>query len=256
MILVIDIGNTNTVFAVFCKGADKARCVWRAQTVSGRTADEYGAYLQSWLAAEGITAAEIKDVMVSSVVPDADFHVGGFCQKYLDCTPIFITKDIVPIKIDLERPEDVGADRLVNAYAVQCYYSCPAIVLDFGTATTFDVIDAQGRYAGGVIAPGVHLSLEALNRAAAKLPKIAVQKPGKALGKSTVTAMQSGIYWGYVGLVEGIIKQLVLEIGQKPFVIATGGLAGLFAGTGDLIDTIDDELTLKGLWRMYGHLKP
>jgi type III pantothenate kinase len=254
MLLAIDIGNTNTVFALFEAGVDKARAAWRCQTVSVRTADEYGAYLIAWLGSEGIVPSQIDDVMISSVVPDADFHLSGFCRKYLSCTPVFITKDIVPIAIDLHRPEDVGADRLVNAYAVTCFYSYPAIVLDFGTATTFDVVDAKGRYAGGVIAPGIHLSLEALNRAAAKLPKIAIKRPAQALGKSTVGAMQSGIYWGYMGMIEGILRKLTAEIGGNPLVIATGGLASLFVQEGGLPCQIDDELTLKGLSRMYGHL--
>ena len=152
-------------------------------------------------------------------------------------------------------PGEVGADRLVNAVAVTEFYKTPAVVVDFGTATTFDVIDVKGRYAGGAIAPGINLSLEALHRAAAKLPKVNIQKPASVIGKNTVSAIQSGIFFGYLGLIEGIVGNISKELGAKPFVIATGGLAGLFEPHTKSIHKVDDELTLKGLLRIYQHNK-
>lgn len=254
MLLAIDIGNTNTVFALF-KG-DAVLQSWRLCTENARTADEYAAFLGHMCALAGIKLAKIKEVMISSVVPETNFHVENFCRHYLQADPVFITKDNVPIEIDLKRPEDVGADRLVNALAIKRFYQTPAIVIDFGTATTFDVVDAQGRYAGGVIAPGIDLSVNALHQAASKLPKVSVEKPDHVIGKSTVEAMQSGIYWGYAGLIEGVVAKIRQENGHGPmFVLATGGLAPLFAQGSSVIDTVDEHLTLKGLLEIYKNRK-
>ncbi len=249
MLLAIDIGNTNTVFAV-CKGAEILNS-WRCRTVTARTADEYAAFLHEVFRIADLGFGEITDVICSSVVPESNFHLTEFTHKFLGLEPVFVTKDLVDIAIDLERPEDVGADRLVNAVAVCEVYRTPAVVIDFGTATTFDVIDSKGQYAGGVIAPGINLSVEALNRAAAKLPKVSIQKPERVIGKSTVKAIQSGIFWGYVGLIEGIIKGLTDELGEKLTVIATGGLAPLFSESIDIIEHVDHDLTLKGLLKIY-----
>jgi type III pantothenate kinase len=186
-------------------------------------------------------------------VPETDFHIKKFCEKYLKRKPILVGLEQVPIKVDLDRPEEVGADRLVNALAIKEFYKVPAIVIDFGTATTFDVIDAKGRYAGGAIAPGINLSVEALHRAAAKLPRVNVKKPRSVIGKNTVSAIQSGIFFGYLGLIEGIVANISKEMGAKPFVIATGGLAPLFEPHTKTIQAVDDELTLKGLLRIYQH---
>ncbi len=153
--------------------------------------------------------------------------------------------------VDIDNPAEVGADRLVNAIAVQAHYKTPAIVIDFGTATTFDVIDARGRYVGGVIAPGVNLSSQALYQAASKLPKVSVEKPERVIGKGTVSAMQSGIFWGYTAMIEGIVARISSEMNAKPFVIATGGLAGIFRESLPVIEVVDDDLTLKGLIRIY-----
>lgn len=249
MLLAIDTGNTNTVFAVF-KG-DKLIENWRLQTENARSADEYAVFLQQVFALGNLELSDITDVIVGSVVPETEFHIKRLCKKYLKIEPVFVTKDNVPIGIDSERPEDVGADRLINAVAVCVYHQSPAIVLDFGTATTFDVINADGNYAGGVIAPGVNLSINALHQAASKLPRISVQKPKSVIGKSTRHAMHSGIFWGYVSMIEGVIKRIKDEIGEDVYVIATGGLAPLFAESIDAIQAVDEELTLKGLYHIY-----
>lgn len=252
MLLAIDIGNTNTVFAVYAR--DKILASWRFQTLPGRTSDEYAAFLHEMFALAKISWASIKDVIVSSVVPDSDFQLDKFCVRHLKKKPVFVTSKIAGIAVDIDRPEEVGADRLVNAAAVKAFYKTPAIVIDFGTATTFDVVNAKGHYAGGIIAPGIHLSIEALHRAAAKLPKVSIKKTDKVIGKSTVTAIQSGIYWGYISLIEGLVAKISKEMKQKPFILATGGLAALFADNTDVIDTIDNELTLKGLMQIYKSL--
>lgn len=245
MLLAIDIGNTNTVFAVF-KGQDLLHS-WRCQTESKRSADEYAAFLKQLFDVSDVKLQSIKDIIISSVVPESNFHVREFCTKYLKREAAMVTKDCVPITLNVDRPEDVGADRLVNAVAVSQHYQLPAIVIDFGTATTFDVITADGAYSGGVIAPGVNLSIEALNRAAAKLPKVSIKRPPRVTGKATVEAIQSGMYWGYLSLIEGLTKRLSEELGEPPFVLATGGLAPLFAQETDAIDAVDNDLTLKGL---------
>ena len=252
MLLAIDIGNTNTVFAIVQKSEVKAS--WRWQTVQGRTSDEYAAFLGSMFALEGLQWGLVKDVIVSSVVPDSDFQLIKFCRQHLNKKPTFVSAKNVGIKVVIDRPEDVGADRLVNAVAVKTYHKTPAIVIDFGTATTFDVINAKGHYAGGIIAPGINLSVEALHRAAAKLPKVSIKKTDKVIGTSTVTAIQSGIYWGYISLIEGLVTKIAKEMKAKPFVIATGGLAPLFADNTNVIHAVDDELTLKGLIEIYKKL--
>jgi type III pantothenate kinase len=249
MLLAIDIGNTNTVFALF-KG-DALAYSWRCTTIRGRSADEYASFLNELFSLEKISWNAVSDIIIGSVVPEADFHIKGFCKKYLKKEALMVTANIVGIPIDMPKPEEVGADRLINAVAVIEDYKIPAIVIDFGTATTFDVIDEKGRYIGGAIAPGINLSVEALHQAAAKLPSIEIKKPARAIGKTTIEAMQSGVYLGYIGLIENIVKDIATEIGSKPFVLATGGLAPLFAGSTDVIEAVDDTLTLKGLLKIY-----
>jgi type III pantothenate kinase len=249
MLLAIDIGNTNTVFAVY--EGESLRQEWRAQSAAKRTGDEYAAFLKELMALAGLAWADLTDVIISSVVPDANFNIKTFCQKFLNVEPLFVDKNTVGIEIDIDRPQDVGADRLVNAVAVVAHYRVPAIVIDFGTATTFDVIDAKGRYAGGAIAPGINLSVSALHQAAAQLPSITIQKPARAIGKNTIEAMQSGIYLGYISLIEGMVAQIKNEMGVEPFVLATGGLAPLFANDTAVINAVDDQLTLKGLLHLY-----
>lgn len=247
MLLTIDAGNTNIVFAVY--DGNRQAGVWRCRTESGRTADEYASWLFQLFAAAGLSFADITDAIACSVVPDANFHLRRLCEKAFGCGAVIIGQDPVDtgVPIDVDKPEDVGADRLVNAAAVLAFYRCPAVVVDFGTATTFDVVDGRGTYRGGVIAPGVNLSLDALHSAAARLPKIGIRKPPAVIGRDTVSAMQSGIYWGYTGLIEGTLKRITDELGEQPFIIATGGLASLFAEEISIIETVDPDLTLKGL---------
>lgn len=250
MLMAIDIGNTNTVFALFA--GDKVDQFWRCRTDTARSVEEYAVFLRPLFEMAALKWADVTDVVICSVVPDADLHIERFVQKYLGREPFFVTASAVKgIKIDLERPAELGADRIVNAIAVVEHYRTPAVVIDFGTATTFDVIDNHGTYRGGVIAPGVRLSIEALHSRAAKLPKVSIQKPPAVIGRNTVDAMQSGMYWGYIGLIEGIVRQIREEIGAELFVLATGGLAVLYAEGTEIIEQVDEHLTLKGLLKIY-----
>jgi type III pantothenate kinase len=253
MLLAIDAGNTNVVFAVY--NGNEAAHIWRCQTNSGRTADEYAAWLYQLFSRVGMSFDQIDDAIISSVVPDANFHLTSLCRQNFNCDPICVSNQSADLKIKLDKPSEVGADRIVNAIAVQTAYQKPAIVIDFGTATTFDIIDAEGAYCGGAIAPGVNLSMSALHQAAAKLPKIAIQKTDSAIGHDTVSAMQAGVYWGYVGLVEGILKRTTAEMGLDFYVIATGGLSSLFAEAIPDIDMVDKDLTLRGLLHIYNQHK-
>lgn len=254
MLLAIDAGNTNIVFAIYDGKTRKA--LWRCKTDASRTADEYIVFLSQLCEMHDISFKSITDVIVSSVVPDINFPLRLMAFQAFGRKAKFVGKEIkdVGIKVKIEKPEELGADRLVNAVAVLKHYKAPAIVVDFGTATTFDVVDKSG-FCGGAIAPGVNLSISALHTAAAKLPKVSISRPKKAIGANTVTAMQSGIYWGYVGLVEGMLKRMSSEMKAKPLILATGGLAPLFQDDIPLIDKIDDELTLKGLLSIYESLK-
>lgn len=253
MLLAIDVGNTNTVMAIFKE--DALFRSWRCCTVAQRSADEYALFFKGVLELAHLGFEDVSDVIVSSVVPAADFHVKRFCERYLTHTPYVVTSDAINLPVLLDQPREVGADRLVNACAVRAEQSLPAIVIDFGTATTFDVIDASGAYAGGVIAPGVNLSLEALQRAAAKLPSVDIKKTSKVIGTNTIDAIQSGMFWGYMGLIEGIVSRMKTEISGAPVVIATGGLASLYAPLTDAIDRVDADLTLKGLLYLYKYFK-
>lgn len=247
MLLAIDAGNTNIVFAVYDGQAQK--CVWRIRTVSGRTEDEYAAWLYPLFTAADLSFDQVGRAIISSVVPDENRALRELCRKVFDCKAVIIGTDIkdLGITVKLNQPDEVGADRLVNAVAVLEHYQSPAIVIDFGTATTFDVIDEAGAYRGGVIAPGVNLSMKALHDAAAKLPKVSIKQPLSVIGADTVSAIQSGLYYGYISMIEGLITRMSEEMEQKPFVLATGGLAQLFADGLPLIDRVDEDLTLKGL---------
>jgi len=248
MLLAIDSGNTNIVFAVF--GADGAvKGEWRSSTDANRTADEFGIWLEQLMTLEGLKRADITDAIIATVVPATLFSLKTLCRKYFDCEPLVVGDPGVDlgIGVHVERPDEVGADRLVNALAAHEKYGGPLIIVDFGTATTFDIIDADGNYIGGVIAPGVNLSSEALHQAAAQLPRVAVERPESVIGRATVPAMQSGIFWGYVSLIEGLVQRIKVELGTEMDVIATGGLAPLFTASTDIIKLSDDELTLGGL---------
>jgi type III pantothenate kinase len=249
MILAIDAGNTNIVFALF--DGDTLKHSWRCRTERGRTADEYTSWLYPLFDRAGLAFSDIKGAVIGSVVPEANFDLRRLCQDIFGVTPLVASHETVPMKVNLPRPEEVGADRLLNAYAAVRDYSAPAIIIDFGTATTFDVVNARGEYCGGAIAPGVNLSAEALHRAAAKLPKINVTRPAKVIGTDTVGAMQSGLFWGYAGLIEGLLTRIIAESGEKPVVIATGGLASLFSDAIPAIEKVDEDLTLRGLLYIY-----
>ncbi|MEK9754236.1 MAG: type III pantothenate kinase, partial [Rhodospirillaceae bacterium] len=244
MLLAIDSGNTNIVFAVFDADGE-VRGEWRSSTDANRTADEFGIWLEHLMALASLKRADITDAIIATVVPATLFSLKTLCRKYFDCEPLVVGDPDVDlgIGVKVERPGEVGADRLVNSVAAHAKYGGPLIVVDFGTATTFDIIDGEGAYIGGVIAPGVNLSSEALHRAAAQLPRVAVERPEKVIGRSTVPAMQSGIFWGYVSLIEGLVGRIRKELGQDVDVIATGGLAPLFSASTDVIKLADDKLT-------------
>lgn len=249
MLLAIDAGNTNTVFAVF-DAEGKVLGEWRSSSGDERTSDEYGIWLMQLLELEGIERASVTASIIASVVPATLHSLKTLCRDYFKSEPLIVGEAGVELGLDvlLDKPDEVGADRLVNAVSAHATYGGPLIIVDFGTATTFDVVDGDGNYAGGVIAPGINLSLEALHMAAAQLPRVAVERPATVIGKGTVGAMQSGIYWGYVSMIEGIVARIREEFGADMKVVATGGLAGLFAQSMDLIEAADGELTLRGLY--------
>jgi len=247
MLLAIDSGNTNVVFAV--RDGDAWRGEWRAATNPDRTADEYAVWLTQLMALEDLAPVQIDSAIVANVVPRAAWALRTLCRRWFDCEPLVVGEPGVDLGIGVlvDKAEEVGADRLVNTVGVHAACTGPAIVIDFGTATTFDVVDAEGNYCGGVISPGINLSLDALDRAAAKLPRVAVERPETVIGTSTVPAMQSGVYWGYVGLIEGLVARIREEFGEAMTVVATGGLAPLFAEATDAIDRLDPDLTMRGL---------
>lgn len=247
MLLAIDSGNTNIVFAVF--EDEELRGEWRSSSDARRTADEYGVWLAQLMQLAELKPGDISDCVVATVVPETLYSLKTLCRKYFGCEPVVIGEPGVKLGLEVlaESPDEVGADRLVNAAAAQSRYGGPLIIIDFGTATTFDVVDEKGNYFGGVIAPGINLSLDALHMAAAKLPRVAVQKPLTVIGRRTVPAMLSGVYWGYMGLLEGLVARIKEEYGEEMKVIATGGLAPLFAEGTPVIDHLDQGLTLRGL---------
>jgi len=250
MLLAIDAGNTNVVFAVLEGREIRAR--WRIATDPRRTADEYAVWLHQLLALEGYDKAAIDAVIVATVVPRALHNLQVLASKYFGVEAMVAGKAPASygIAIDLTEPESVGADRVVNAIAAHERYEGDLIVIDFGTATTFDVVDYSGTYKGGVIAPGINLSLDALVAAAAKLPRIAIEAPeanASVIGRSTEEAMHSGIYWGYVAMIEGLVTRMIREIGRSTTVIATGGLASLFQKNSQVFDAIEPDLTIQGL---------
>ena len=245
-LLAIDMGNTNTVFALF----DGCRMLgqWRISTDTNRTAEEYAVWLNQLMALDGLDAGCIGEAIISSVVPQGVFGLRAQCRRYYGCVANVVGVDFdVGVDIAVDRPDEVGADRLVNAVGAHSRYSGALIVVDFGTATTFDLISESGAYLGGVIAPGVNLSLESLHKAAAQLPRVAIARPQTVIGRATIPAMQSGVYWGYVGLLEGIIERLKAEYRQPLTVIATGGLAALFEEGTDVIEHVDFDITMRGL---------
>jgi type III pantothenate kinase len=246
MLLAIDVGNTNTVFAIH-DGTDFI-ADWRCATEHQRTADEYYVWLNTLMQLKGIHP-KITEVVVSSVVPQVVFNLRLLSNRYYDCRPLVVGKPDcrLPVDVRVDADTQVGADRLVNTVGAFKRYGGDLIVVDFGTATTFDVVARDGAYIGGVIAPGVNLSVKALHLAAAALPHVDATKPQSAIGTNTVACMQAGIYWGYVGLIERIVAEIKRERDRPMKVIATGGLATLFDQEPGLFDQVDGELTMRGL---------
>ena len=248
MLLVIDVGNTNTIFALYDGG--ETTHIWRCSSDAGRTADEYRSWLYQLFTEAGISFSDVERVIAASVVPDANFNIRRLCRQAFGCDGAIAGLDTLNygIEVAIDTPEEAGADRLINALAVSRDYQLPAIVIDFGTATTFDVVGEGGVYHGGAIAPGVRLAVRALQDAAAQLPTIQIAPTKTAIGTSTREAMQSGIYWGYAGLIEGMITRMEDELGCNAFVVATGGLAELYAEAVPRINYVDTALTLNGLY--------
>jgi type III pantothenate kinase len=246
MLLVIDAGNTNIVFAA--RAGDTWRGVWRIRTDPQRTSDEYAVWLNSLLHLSGLKREQMKAAVIGTVVPAALYHLRRLCRDWFNLEPLIARAALDwGFAINVDNPNEVGADRLLNAMAGHRRFGGPLIVVDFGTATTFDVVDAAGAYIGGVICPGINLSIEALHQAAARLPRIGIGRPQSVIGRSTVPAMQSGVYWGYVGLIEGLLNRIMGEFGSRMTVVATGGLSALFAEGTTMIQHIEPDLTLDGL---------
>ncbi|HEU4934489.1 MAG TPA: type III pantothenate kinase [Pyrinomonadaceae bacterium] len=250
MLLVIDAGNTNITFGVF-EGEDLI-AQWRMVTDHDKGGDEYAADLRNLFESTNVDLTKIEAVVIASVVPPLDQTLTRMVQECFQLTPLFVNHTVdTGLKILYEAPADVGADRIVDAVAAVTKYGAPCIVVDFGTATTFNAVNAAGEYLGGVIAPGLMISAEALFLRAAKLPRVEIKRPEKAIGSSTVGAMQSGLYHGYAGLVDGVLEKMIEEMSTRPRVIATGGLAPVIANASRFIEKVDSTLTLDGLRLVY-----
>ncbi len=256
MLLVVDAGNTNIVFAVHDGVAWRGS--WRIGTETKRTSDEYAVWLLALLELAGLDRGQVDRAVIGTVVPAALYHLRRLCRDWFAVEPLIGAAQLDwGFVINMDNPSEVGVDRLLNGLAAHQKYGGPLIIIDFGTATTFDVIDSEGSYCGGVIAPGINLSVEALHQAAARLPRIGIGRPHAVIGRNTLVAMRSGIYWGYIGLIEGIAARIRQEFSQTAApergnhvpmkVVATGGLAPLFSEGTDIIERIDPELTLDGL---------
>lgn len=247
MLLAIDVGNTNSVFALHDGGEFVGE--WRCGTSSARTADEYFVWLHQLMTHGGFDISMIESVVISNTAPATLFNLRVLCDRYFGCRPLVVGKEgcRLPVEVRVDNPAEVGPDRLVNTIAAYERYGGEIIVVDFGTATTLDVIAHDGAYIGGAIAPGVNLSLDALHGAAAHLPRIDVTRPPTVLGRNTLHCMQSGIYWGYVGLIEGIATRIAAERGREMRLVATGGLSPLFARGSEMIELVEPDLTMRGL---------
>ena len=257
MLLAIDAGNTNVVFALIEGRAIKTR--WRIATDPRRTADEYAVWLSQLLTLNGYGIADVKAVIIATVVPRALHNLSVLAIKYFKVEPLIAGRPPVEwgIDLDVDEPQNVGADRAVNCIAAHAGHAGDLIVIDFGTATTFDWVSPKGAYKGGIIAPGINLSLDALVAAAAKLPRIAIEAPAttSVMGVTTETQMLIGVYWGYIAMIEGLVARMKAEIGGPAKVIATGGLATIFEAHGDIFDAVEGDLTINGLAIMYERLK-
>jgi type III pantothenate kinase len=258
MLLVLDVGNTNTVLGVFARAKsadansaphyDRLAANWRVATRQGSTVDEYGVLFRNLFSMASLEASEIQGIVISSVVPPLDPVLRQVCERYFNSKPLLIEPGVkTGMPVHYDNPAEVGADRIVNAVAAFEKYGGPCIIVDFGTATTFDCVSAKGEYMGGVICPGIGISADALFQRAARLPRVEIRKPARVIGTNTVGSLQSGLYYGYLGLVDGILELLLAELGKDTHVLATGGL-GPMIGTGSkYIKHVDDFLTLEGL---------
>ena len=259
MLLAIDVGNTNTVLGLYNSDSPDLVADWRITTHKNQSSDEYGVLFLNLFAMRQIDVSKITAIVVSSVVPPLDSTIRRLCERYFHIRPIFVEPGIktgMPLLVD--NPAELGADRIVNGVAAFARYGGPIIVVDFGTATTFDVITARGEYVGGVIAPGLGISADALFSRAAKLARVDIKRPSRTIGTNTIAHLQSGLFYGYIGLVDGILERMLAEFqsGQPdgattPKVIATGGLAHMLASDSKYITAIDDMLTLDGLRLLY-----
>ncbi len=249
MLLAIDAGNTNLVFALLQGGEIKAR--WRIATDPRRTADQYAVWVHQLLELEGSSKSDVGAVIIGTVVPRALHNLEVLAAKYFHVEPLIAGQGAAawPIALDVDEPQNVGADRALNVIAAHSKYPGDLVLIDFGTATTFDVVDSSGAYKGGIIAPGINLSIDALVNAAAMLPRIAIDAPDdtSVIGRTTERQMLIGIYWGYVAMIEGLVERLKAEIARPVTVIATGGLAALFDKHTDVFDAIEPDLTIQGL---------
>lgn len=250
MLLVIDAGNTNTSLGVFAGRELIAH--WRLTTARSRTVDEYGVHARNLFQLAELDFEAIDAIAIASVVPPLNYTLKTMAETYFHLTPMFVDHSTdTGLEILYEPASDVGADRIVDAVAAIEKYGAPCIVVDFGTATTFNAIDKESRYVGGAITPGIMISSDALFERTAKLPRVDIRRPQKVIGTSTVTAMQSGLYHGFVGLVDGVLRTMTQELGGSPRVIATGGLASLIATGSEFIELVDETLTLEGLRLIY-----
>lgn len=252
MLLAIDSGNTNVVFAVY--DGDDLKGVFRCANDPNRTADEYAVWLSQLMQLRDIPQDAITGCIIASVVPQGLFNLVSLCERYYGGSPLVIGEEGVDLglKVLIDHPEHVGADRLVTAVSAYTRFGGPSILIDFGTATTFEVIDDEGSYRGGIIAPGINLSAEALHMASAQLPRVRIEPTDKVIGNATIPAMKSGIFWGYISMIEGMVARIRKEFGVEDMqVVATGGLAAIFAGSTDVIDHTDRELTIRGLLEVY-----
>ena len=253
MLLAIDAGNTNVVFALVDGGEIRAR--WRIATDPRRTADQYSVWLHQLLELEGLSRADVSGVIIGTVVPRALHNLVVLSEKYFRLTPLVAGQGAAswPLHLDVDEPQNVGADRALNAIAAHAKHAGDLLIIDFGTATTFDIVSATGAYSGGIIAPGINLSLDALVSAAAKLPRIAIEAPANVsvIGRTTESQMLIGIYWGYIAMIEGLVERIRRELDRPMTVVATGGLAALFDKHTQAFDVIEPDLTIQGLSLLY-----
>lgn len=251
MLLVIDTGNTNTLFAI--RQNEEWVGEWRIATNATRTADEFVVWFHQLLDMEGLKFKDISGCVISTVVPQSLFNLRNLARRHLGVEPIIVGEEGVDIGIGIriDAPEQVGADRLVNVLGAVTRYDGPLIIIDSGTATTFDIVSADRHFEGGIIAPGINLSMRALHEAAAQLPRIEIKRPDNVIGKNTVSAMQSGVFWGYIGLIDGLVTRIIEEDGRDFTVIGTGGVASLFRDASETIQHYDSQLTIDGLYEVW-----